>query len=459
MSNKFYVNDYINQYLVTRSFNAAPSTFISEKSKANRLKKYFKNSLVADVRHSDILVLKNWLEPKYANKTINEFLIILRAVFKMVVLDGVLALNPMEGIENSLVEPTKPNPFEKNELSKLFATHVDCEQGKNACELDVHTGLRIGELLALGWADIDLIKKELYVRHAKVLNQYKVPKTKGSIRTVELNDRAIEILKRQLKLTGTKRAKKVTVLKADNKKKEEKFIQFVFYNSKTKQPFKHAAEFNKDVFTPWLAEAGVKHRGVGQLRHTFASQCLTAGIPKEWIAKQMGHAGTNMIDLHYGMWIKADAPDCANTLHKHLSNTVSQSSKSVPSDNPIEPKTVESNTPTSSVNAAQFSPELLAAILLLQSRPDLVSLLHGFAKGPEVKPSAQSKSVHGTTTAMNGTESANVIPYLKNGMTEQPAALPSHFCYAKDERELRASEVSLDSLKKKAFASSGRVVS
>ena len=45
---------------------------------------------------------------------------------------------------------------------------------------------------------------------------------------------------------------------------------------------------------------------------------------------------------------------------------------------------------------------------------------------------------HGSDAAMNGTESANVIPYLKNGMTEQPAALPSHFCYAKDERDLRA---------------------
>ena len=53
---------------------------------------------------------------------------------------------------------------------------------------------------------------------------------------------------------------------------------------------------------------------------------------------------------------------------------------------------------------------------------------------------------NGSQTAMNGTESANVIPYLKNGMTEQPATLPSHFCYAKDERDLRARDGSLDSL-------------
>lgn len=52
---------------------------------------------------------------------------------------------------------------------------------------------------------------------------------------------------------------------------------------------------------------------------------------------------------------------------------------------------------------------------------------------------------HDSNAVMNGTVSANVI-HLKSGMTKQPATLPSHFCCAKDERELRAREGSLDSL-------------
>ncbi len=52
---------------------------------------------------------------------------------------------------------------------------------------------------------------------------------------------------------------------------------------------------------------------------------------------------------------------------------------------------------------------------------------------------------HGSDAAMNGTFSANVI-HLKSVMTKQPAALPSHFCYAKDERELRARGEPLDSI-------------
>jgi hypothetical protein len=51
----------------------------------------------------------------------------------------------------------------------------------------------------------------------------------------------------------------------------------------------------------------------------------------------------------------------------------------------------------------------------------------------------------GSKTAINGTFSAKAV-HLKSGTLQQPATLPSHFCCAKDARELRAREVSLNSL-------------
>ncbi len=52
---------------------------------------------------------------------------------------------------------------------------------------------------------------------------------------------------------------------------------------------------------------------------------------------------------------------------------------------------------------------------------------------------------NGCCTAINGTNSAKVV-HFKSDTTRQPAALPSHFYFAKDARELRAREVPLDSL-------------
>ncbi|WP_338026456.1 site-specific integrase [Candidatus Enterovibrio escicola] len=47
--------------------------------------------------------------------------------------------------------------------------------------LNILTGLRIGELIALSWDNIDWQISTLYVRHARVLNYYKFPKTLSSL--------------------------------------------------------------------------------------------------------------------------------------------------------------------------------------------------------------------------------------------------------------------------------------
>lgn len=366
MSNTYYVNQYIDQYLENRYYKDAPSTFESLKSKANTLKKYFKKTLITDVLHSAIHSLLNKWGKRYSNKTLNEYLTILRGVFNLAMKDGTIALDPMDGISNYKVSLSEPLPFEKNELSKLYDTQMACQSGKNACDLNIQTGLRISELIAVAWEDIDWNKKELHVCRAKVLRDYKVPKTDGSNRIVELNDLAIEILKRQFALTGQKKPRKISLLKSDNKTRVQQTLSFVFYNCKTNKPFLHAAQFNKDFFTPFLKKAGVQHRGVGQLRHTFASQCLTAGINKDWIARQMGHSSTKMIDLHYGRWIKADAPDCANVLSQHLANVYHKDIQQ-PELNVSE--------------AAVIPPELMAVMKTLQSQPELVSLIISLSGG------------------------------------------------------------------------------
>ncbi|MFA0173094.1 site-specific integrase, partial [Vibrio splendidus] len=167
-------------------------------------------------------------------------------------------------------------------------TNAECLNGKNVVLLNVLTGLRISELLALAWEDINWQRKELYVRRARVLNDYKTPKTTGSVRTVELNELAITLLKEQFELTGSKRMRTISVLQADSKTWIKDTVRFVFYSSKTNLPFLNAKQFNKTFFTPFLKKAEVQHRGVGQLRHTYASQNLTAGISKDWISRQMG---------------------------------------------------------------------------------------------------------------------------------------------------------------------------
>ena len=314
------INNYLDNYLSERCYTVSPSTLKSEISKVKNLSRHFGKQRVDAVTHSDIRQLMLKWHRRFKNKTINDHLTILRAIFYRAKLDGAIRRNPMEGIDSLKIDSPVPTPFTKSELAKMFACEGVCRQGKNAALFNALVGLRISELIALSWDDVDWERHLLYVRRARVLQHYKVPKTEGSVRAVELNTIALSLLKAQFALTGSRRRKTVDVLQRDNKTYRKEAIAFVFINSHNRRPYNNAKQFSKAFFDTFLQKAGVSHRGAGQLRHTFASQCLTAGISKEWIAQQMGHTGTHMIDKHYGKWLRDDAPDCAIMAANHLSD-------------------------------------------------------------------------------------------------------------------------------------------
>lgn len=58
------------------------------------------------------------------------------------------------------------------------------------------------------------------------------------------------------------------------------------------------------VWKPIIKKAQIRYRNQYQARHTFASQMLTEGEDLWWIAQQLGHKGTDMINRTYGKWIR-----------------------------------------------------------------------------------------------------------------------------------------------------------
>ncbi|HCH0718858.1 TPA: site-specific integrase [Vibrio parahaemolyticus] len=362
MKNIRNVRMYADLYMSERVYEVAPATFRSERSKVRKINKLIGKKNIAEIKYSDIKQLIVKLHKRYSNKSINGFLTILRALFVRAVRDGLLARDPMDGIDNLAVNRPEPNPFTKDELIRLRETDPPCISGKNLALLAVLTGLRISEIIALAWEDINWHKKELSVKRAKVLNDYKVPKTAGSVRTVELNALAMGVLKAQFELTGKSKPRCVWVLQQDYKRKVKAHLSFVFINAKSSRPFLNAKQYGKTFFTSFLQNAKVKHRGSSQLRHTFASQALTAGISKEWIARQMGHTSTKMIDDHYGRWIKADAPNCAKMMSAHLGEAFGQ-------------KQIATTSPADAI------PDISKLVAVFEKAPHLLTLLEAVAGG------------------------------------------------------------------------------
>lgn len=145
----------------------------------------------------------------------------------------------------------------------------------------LNTGMRIGELCALRWDNIDLKEKCFYIRETaqrvyKGKNEKsKViigpPKTKCSIRTIPMNMKLYNILK----LLG-KKYKKGTIF-------------FLTGTEKCLEPRSY-----QNLFKKILSNAKVKKRNFHATRHSFATNCIEVGMDIKTLSKILGHANVNI---------------------------------------------------------------------------------------------------------------------------------------------------------------------
>jgi integrase len=108
-------------------------------------------------------------------------------------------------------------------------------------------------------------------------------KTAGSARAIDLRPQVVRALKEQPAASR---------LKGD----------YVFPNS-LGAPLDRDNLTNR-VWHPALVRAGIRKREPYQTRHTFATLALSAGEEIGWVAKQLGHANTEMVIRHYYRFIK-----------------------------------------------------------------------------------------------------------------------------------------------------------
>ncbi len=359
-------NQRVQIYLESKTHTQAPKTFRSNRARANNLKAAFGQFNVETINEERIQRWINKQHRLWSNKTLNEHFTILRAIFASAEANGLITKNPMANIHNFKTTTKEPNPFTLSDIKAILNDRKLCRIARLLVGIGAMTGLRISELLGLSWCCISFEHMKLWVKWAKSSDGYRVPKTEGSVRCVDLNQHAIAMLKELHDLTGNKRSFKVQILQSDNKSFRSETIKPVFINSKTNHAFIDDKQFAKTFLTPALAELGIVHRGPGQVRHTFASQALTAGINENYIAKQMGHRDTEVIRKHYARWIDVDADDHADKLGKAFNRAFDVGDKSTDQNSlPAERQSNNSSDILAAlqmVKALQHQPHMLTAI-------------------------------------------------------------------------------------------------
>ncbi|WP_153124604.1 site-specific integrase [Peribacillus tepidiphilus] len=290
------------------------STIRVRKHEIGHLNSYFAKYKIKDITKRMYQNALNDLKKnkKLAHNTISGIHSTGKMIFKRAMEQDLLLVDPteyayipgdkttVEEIENTSIEDKY---LEKHELN-LFLEKAK-EFGKDYYVMFftlAWTGLRVGELLALKWKDIDfqertIIVTKTYYNPTNSTKKFQLlpPKTKKSIRTIDIEDEVIEVLKKhQLKQKELK-------LQIGNDYYDEGFVF-----GRLNPPYYGYPHFIKTVelrmekilkHIPSITKKLTPH----SLRHTHTSLLAEAGVDLLQIMERLGHADeetTTQVYLH-----------------------------------------------------------------------------------------------------------------------------------------------------------------
>lgn len=138
----------------------------------------------------------------------------MNGVFEKAIIDKVIDSNPCKYVDlptfKHLCQEEKEKSVSERTLSvtekNVLLKKLNCDNKpdyivKYAVELAMYTGMRVGELAALRWEDINFSQKEITIRHSekhnRLTNEYTISTTKNSkVRKIPLTDEMEDVLLR-----------------------------------------------------------------------------------------------------------------------------------------------------------------------------------------------------------------------------------------------------------------------
>ena len=212
-----------------------------------------------------------------SNSTIRSLLTTIKSVLKYARKQG--------WHSNPTVELRVPSE-QKRETSSLSSTErhqleefllVDMDTTKLGIYLCLYTGLRIGELCALRWGDIDFTKRILHI--TSTIQRIKCTDKSGPGKTMLL-------ISSPKSMTSTRDIPLPFQLVDTLKGYAQKDDYFLISGSTTPiEPRTMQYRFKK-----YAKQLGLAYSNPHVLRHTFATQCIELGFDAKTLSELLGHS-------------------------------------------------------------------------------------------------------------------------------------------------------------------------
>ena len=288
--NKILYSDWIYEWLIEKKEYIKESTYANYSNNIfNHIIPKLGNIYIQDLNHK---IIQNFLLDLFKNgrkdglgglseKTIKDITIIIKGSLRKAINEEKIRHFELTFNYPKDNKDSKIYILSKHEQNKLTNYVLENLTNRNiGLLISLYSGLRIGELCALQWNDIDFKKNILSVNKTiqrvyikdKDNNVSKViittPKTKNANREIPINKEFLELLKK-LKTKG------------------DDYI--ITGSSKYLEPRTYRKYFSKV-----LKQVKIKQFNFHSLRHTFATNCISLGVDYKTVSELLGHANVNI---------------------------------------------------------------------------------------------------------------------------------------------------------------------
>ena len=203
-----------------------------------------------------------------------------RAALEKAVQEGMIRGNPSAGCKLPPKRGREMQVLGRGELQR-FLLQAQAEGCFELFLLDLCTGLRRGELLALQWGDLDfdtgtlMVEKQVYAVKGQL--QLSVPKTKASIRRLVLPPGVVEVLREYRRGVDSR----------------------WMFPSPVKEDTPLSPGAARRRLQRILERAGCRHIRFHDMRHVFATLSLENGMDVKTLSAMLGHvSAATTLDIY-----------------------------------------------------------------------------------------------------------------------------------------------------------------
>lgn len=244
-----FADEYLEDYA-----KPGKKSWKTDKGRLDKLKKHFRETDLRQITPMEIERFRSSLLSKGLEKsTTNRYIALIKRMFNLAIDEGYVETNPAKKVRLfSEAENLKERILSEEEETRLIENC--CDHMKDIVTFGLNTGMRLGEILRLKWANVDMRSGMIRVEFTK----------SGKTRIVPMNQTLRAMLSGLRKRGG----------------------EYVFTNPGSNDRFREI----KRSFKTGCRKAKIEGLRFHDLRHTFASRLVRNGVDIGTLRKLLGHS-------------------------------------------------------------------------------------------------------------------------------------------------------------------------